>query len=169
MTHEELVMEVQALKARVVSLETQRTQKADSKKPVADDADLDGEWGDPRIRYGLKAKYLKEQPDPNVGKTYSECTPEYLDITAKYLDACAYMARKDGEDKKAGYKERDASRARGWAQRKRNGWVPSATEEEAVGFADYDSQAQADAYDYGDGSDIPFIVNMTMSSQWWRP
>lgn len=103
---------------------------------VADDADLDGKYGDARIKYGLKAKYWKEQPDPFIGKTWSRCTPEYLDAAAKYLDGWAFVLRKQGDEKKAGYKELDASRCRGWARRIRGGWKPPPEPESAWGGAD---------------------------------
>lgn len=141
-TIDSLALEIAALKARVAALETGATtrvaqQSADEKK-VADDYDLDSEWGDPKIRFGLKEKYWKEQPDPFIGFKYSECTPEYLDATAKYLDACAYMARKNADETKAGYKARDASRARGWAARIRKNGAPFATRAESEADADLD-------------------------------
>lgn len=125
---------------------------------VADTADLDGMHGNPRIKYGLKAKYWGEQPDPNIGRTWSQCSPDYLDAAAKYLDACAYMARKGGDEKKASYKDRDAARCRGWAARIRGGW--QAPPEPASVFATPDSgsfgeapafgaDASNDAFDFG--------------------
>jgi hypothetical protein len=84
--------------------------------PVADDADLDGEWGAPAVRKDPKrwtgASY--------VGKKYSECPSDYLLQLAGLLD---WQAGKDEEKgdtdslKYAGYKRRDAARARGWAKR----------------------------------------------------
>lgn len=166
MTSEQMVKELQTINAKLDRLLAGKTAAKSRAGEVADDADLDSQWGDPGIRYGLKVKYWAEQPDPFIGRRYSECSPEYLDATAKYLDACAYMARKDGEDKKAGYKERDAARARGWAQRKRNGWVPAATDEEAAGFADGELPPYSP---YTSEDDIPFISNMTVSGRWWQP
>ncbi len=85
---------------------------------IADDRDLDGQYGNPTIKFDPKEKYW--QGASYVGYKFSECAPEYLDATARYLDACAYMKRKDGDEKSAGYKEKDAARARGWATRNRN-------------------------------------------------
>lgn len=140
-----VVLEIEALKARVTALEEgvhrKVAQQAADEKKVADDYDLDSEWGDPKVRFGLKEKYWKEQPDPFIGFKFSECTPEYLDATAKYLDACAYMARKNGgeeNEKKAHYKARDAARARGWAARIRKAGAPFATQAEAEADADLD-------------------------------
>ena len=107
---------------------------------VASDYEMSGQYGDPAVRFPLKDKYFAN--DDNVGKKFSECTPEYLDATAKYYDACAHMLRhpKDGkaaDEKKAGYKELDAKRARGHAKRlresaimpERPGVMPAAEDE----------------------------------------
>jgi hypothetical protein len=90
---------------------------------VADDRDLDGQHGDPTIKYDPSAKYWSGAS--YEGYRFSETEPDYLDAMAKYLDACAYMAEKDADEKKrkgAVYKRKDAARARGWAARLRNGW-----------------------------------------------
>ena len=92
---------------------------------VASDRDLDGDRGDPTIKYGLKEKYWIGRD--YAGYRFSETEPEFLDAMAKYLDACAYMADKDPDEKKRGaarFKRLDAARARGWAARLRNGWKP---------------------------------------------
>jgi hypothetical protein len=123
---------------------------------VADDSDLDGQHGDVRVKYGLKVKYWKEQPDPFVGKKWSQCSPEYLDASAKYLDACAFMAQKEGgedNEKKARYKALDASRARGWAARIRGGWV--APPEPESSFASDGGGGFGDAGGFGDGAPLP--------------
>lgn len=125
-------MTLESLEARVAALEAQ-AKPAPAAGAVADDRDLDSQYGDPTIRFGLKERYWP-QPDEHIGRKFSECEPEYLDATAKYLDACAYMARKNATpetkaeaEKKAGYKERDAARARGWAARIRKAGAPYAT------------------------------------------
>ena len=132
-----------AIEARLAALEAAGAKPVASSdsNAVADDRDLDSEYGDPVIRFGLKEKYWKEQPDPNIGYKFSECSPEYLDATAKYLSACAYMKRKEGDEKKAGYKDRDAARARGWAKRIRaNGGQPAQRSQQD---ADAESEAEA--------------------------
>jgi hypothetical protein len=91
---------------------------------IASDRDLDGDHGDPTIKYDPSARYWNGESF--AGYRFSETTPEYLDAMAKYLDACAYMAEKDPDEKKrkgATYKRKDAARARGWAIRLRNGWA----------------------------------------------
>jgi hypothetical protein len=60
----------------------------------------------------------------------SECPPAYLDLVASRLD---YFAAKEEDAKKARYNRLDASRARGWAARLRNGWKPAQRESEPFG------------------------------------
>lgn len=89
---------------------------------VASDRDLDGKYGDPEV----KAKSPRDWTgDAQQGKRFSQCPPEYLDLVAERLDYFASQA--DGsqdadEQKKRRYNLIDASRARGWAARLRNGW-----------------------------------------------
>ncbi len=119
-------MNIEQLETRLTILET-RMAKLEAGKapeqttPTASATDLDSKFGNPEVKYELKPKYWTGES--YVGKKFSECSPEYLDATAKYYGACAYMARKGGEEKKAGYKELDASRAAGWAARIRSGYV----------------------------------------------
>lgn len=140
LTLETMAAKFLALEARVESLEKAKPAAASGPAPkvdtsaIADDADLDSKYGDPRIKYGLKEKYWKEQPDPHIGMAFSECPPEYLDATAKYLSACEYMARKEGgeaNEKKARYKALDAARARGWSNRNRERGVTATADETA--------------------------------------
>jgi len=97
---------------------------------VASDSDLDDSrgYGDPQIVYDPREKYWKGAS--YIGRKFSQVPdPEYLEATAKYLDACAYMAEQDGDETKrkgAGYKRKDAARARGWARRLRTGGAPVA-------------------------------------------
>lgn len=113
---------------------------------VASDSDLDSEWGDPLIKYDPKEKYWKGRS--YIGSHFSETEPAYLDAMASYYDACAYMAGKDGDAKKAVYKRKDAARARGWAARMRSGAVLPASRAEQDAF----ESAVAGA----PGDDIPF-------------
>jgi hypothetical protein len=124
---------------------------------VASDRDLDGERGDPTIRFDPSVKYWNGESF--AGYHYSETTPDYLDALAKYLDASAYMAAKDEDEKKrnsAKWKRLDASRARGWSQRLRNGWTPPAPAPQQSNGA-----PSGGADDYSSGSfsnddEIPF-------------
>ena len=89
---------------------------------VAFDADLDGPYGNQPIR----AKDPKDWTgESQLGKPLSECPPAYLDLVAARLD---YFAQHSDDPKKAKYNRLDAARARGWAQRLRNGWTPPKAE-----------------------------------------
>lgn len=125
---------------------------------IADDRDLDGSHGDVTIRYDPKEKYWTG--DSYAGYRFSECPPEYLDAMAKYLDACAYMAEKDPDEKRrksAVYKRKDAARARGWARRIReNGGqapAPQQTGGGGGGGPGHDSSQDVGA---GNLDDLPF-------------
>jgi hypothetical protein len=152
------------LRASGVSGSPTANGRTESGGAIADARDLDGQYGNPTIKFDPKPKYWT---GPSfVGYRYSECSAEYLDAVAKYLDACAYMKRKDGGPdaaKQAGYKEKDAARARGWAARARTSQPQSKSIAESNG-GDWpaqvernDGQAPPDAYG-GDANeqDIPF-------------
>ncbi len=69
-----------------------------------------------------RAKYW--EGDSYVGSRMSDCSAEYLDVVAKWKEACAYMNDKEGSPEKAkyaGYDRKTAARARGWAVRVRAG------------------------------------------------
>ncbi len=94
--------------------------------PVADDADLEGQYGDFEIKRPLAPRYWNGEPF--AGKRLSELDEPQLVAVIKWLLACEYMARKEGDAKKADYKVRDAARARGWLRRVRaNGGKPVAS------------------------------------------
>lgn len=90
-----------------------------SAAPVASDADLDGQWGNPEVRAKDPRDWTGE---PMKGRRFSECPAEYLDLLAERFD---FFASRESDDKKAGYCRKDAARARGWAQRVRGGKVPA--------------------------------------------
>ena len=94
---------------------------------VADDKDLDGQYGDPEVKF-----------DPRdwtggscKGFHFSECPAEFLDLIAETFDYFASQAEAKGETTTSGkpvapYKRLDAARARGWAKRIRAGYkVPA--------------------------------------------
>lgn len=84
---------------------------------IASAADLDSKYGDPEV----KAKSPRDWTgETQQGKRFSQCPAEYLDMVADRLD---YFAGREEDPKKARYNRIDASRARGWAQRKRAGWT----------------------------------------------
>lgn len=101
-----------------------KQQIPEQPKTVATPAQLDTQYGDP---------VLKKMPkfwsgEDYSGQHYSQLPPELLDMVAEALE---WMARKADEkdEKTAGgkpistFKRYDAARARGWAKRKRDGWV----------------------------------------------
>ena len=93
-------------------------------KPIAPARDLDSKFGDPEIKF---------QPRDWTGVSYkgshmSECPAELLDMLAETFDYFADQSDAKNELTSGGkpigpYRRRDAARARGWAKRKREGWV----------------------------------------------
>jgi hypothetical protein len=91
-------------------------------KAVANDRDLDSQWGDPELRF-----MPRDWTGPSFkGRHFSECPPDLLDLVA---ESCDYFARKADENNErtdkgkpvSDYKRLDAARARGWAHRIRTG------------------------------------------------
>lgn len=91
---------------------------------VADDADLDSQYGDEI----LKAKMPKDWSGIDYkGAHMSECPSELLDMIAARSDYFAQQNDERGEKDDQGrpkslYDKRTARRARGWSARKRSGW-----------------------------------------------
>lgn len=117
---------------------------------VASDADLDSQYGDPKVKRDPNQKHWD---GPSfVDAHYSECPSDYLIALAGFLEWTA--KRNDekaaqGDDKAANYAtydRRDAARARGWAKRN-----------EGRARDTYDDPGPPDdAPDFGADSDIPF-------------
>ena len=122
-----------------------RLIRAGKKAPVvADDAELDSDYGDEIIKFEPK----NWTGDLMTGKKMSETTPEFLDRLASSFDFFAGKNKASGEKANNGtpkhvYDERSAARARGWAARLRNGWTRPApaqqtpAEAEAAGFGSF--------------------------------
>lgn len=96
-------------------------------KAVASDQSLDGKFGDPIVKFMPRFW----AGDNFKGKHYSECPPELLDLVAESNDWAAGEAERKDEKTDAGkpvaqYRRWDAEKARGWAKRKRDGWVSPA-------------------------------------------
>jgi hypothetical protein len=103
----------------------------------AERVDLDGPHGDPIV----KAKDPRDWTgEPMKGRPFSQCPPEYLDMLADRFD---YFASQEQDAKKARYNRLDAARARGWAERIRNGEGPKG-EPEFAGVADGDGAEWGD-------------------------
>ena len=94
-------------------------QRPQAQPQVAPDSDLDGQYGDPVVRFlprdwnGDDVRQLK----------FSETTPEFLEMLAKAYDWFAKKAEQNNEmyngKPMAPFKRKDAARARGWANRLR--------------------------------------------------
>ena len=85
---------------------------------VADDADLDSEWGNPTVRKNPP----RWQGQDCAGLKYSDCPPDFLDTLAGLLDWQAGKADEKNETANNGkprslYLRKDAARARGHAAR----------------------------------------------------
>ena len=121
---------------------------------VATDSDLDGQYGNPEIR-----RDPKDWKGPSfVGKYFSDCPPDYLEMIASLND---WRAKKDDEAGAAGevngkgkpkdghFARLDAARARGWAARARSAPRPKAPPRPAA----------EDPFGYGPGpadENLPF-------------
>lgn len=110
-----------SLKTLVQGMSVKPTARttADTVKPVS----LDGPYGNPTVK----------KRDPRdwtgmtmVGRTFSDCPPEYLDMVADREIYFASKADEAGEKDANGrpksyWNHQDAARARGWAARIRSG------------------------------------------------
>jgi hypothetical protein len=101
--------------------------------PTVTDADLDGPWGNPEVRFVPK----RWSGADYKGKRFAECEPEFLEMLAETYE---WFAQRDDEsaavDKNGNPKSRwsrlDAARARAWAARLRAGGSAGATPVTAV-------------------------------------
>lgn len=87
----------------------------------ANDRLCDGPHGDPVVRASDPREWTGESMK---GRRFSECPAAYLDLLAERFD---YFASKEEDAKKQKYNLLDASRARAWAARVRNGWTAPAS------------------------------------------
>lgn len=102
----ELIAKVDALNAKINRI-----------AGVAPEWKLDGEKGNPDIRFDPKAW----RGESFKGMRFADASPDYLDILA---DAYEWSADnpKEGKEKYADNDRRTAALARGWSERKRSGW-----------------------------------------------
>lgn len=82
---------------------------------VATDEELDGRYGDPKV-FSDPKRWIDQGGESYKGRQFSECPAEYLDALA---EMCVYFAGRETDEKKRGYKLKDAKFARGWARRNR--------------------------------------------------
>lgn len=96
-------------------------------KAIASDRDLDGQYGDPVVRF-----MPRDWTGPSMkGRRFSQCEPDFLEMLAETLDYFGQQSDANGEKTNGGkplgdYKRQDAARARGWAKRQRDGSMPVA-------------------------------------------
>lgn len=110
----ELVRIRETIEAQAIHLgcDTQTGKRFTGPQPraIANDADLNSKYGDPEIRFtphGWEGKNYK-------GCKMSQCPPDFLDLLAVAFDV---FAERETDEKKRGWKLKDASLARGWARR----------------------------------------------------
>ncbi len=124
-----LAARLTAVEARLAVLESGAARgnpPATAGGAVADDADLDSDWGDEVIKKDPK-RWLDKGGDSYAGCKMSECPAGYL---REFASLCDWMARKDEEQGKtythnktgkeeptAPFARKRAARARGWALR----------------------------------------------------
>lgn len=144
--------ELAALTARVVALEARLAAVESGKladngaKAVADDADLDSEWGDELITKDPPS-WVEKGRESYAGNRMSECPSDFLRAVASLND---WIAAKDEEkgktytNKKTGKQQptaplarKRAARARGWAVRNKDKAVAPAA---ANGHAESDAE-----------------------------
>jgi len=110
--------DLDTLEAQLTGQPVQRTGASKGLPTPADDADLDGQYGNPTVR--------KDPPrwtgSSFVGATFSDCPADYLKDLAGFLAWCADKSDEKNEmanngKPRSGYLRKDAARALGWAQR----------------------------------------------------
>lgn len=87
---------------------------------TASDADLDGQYGDPIVKFPSK----RWEGEDFSEQRFSACSAEFLLSHASFLDWKADRDEASGDEaklRKANYMRRDAVRARGWARRNESG------------------------------------------------
>ncbi len=143
-----------AIEARLAALESGGSRTAggvSSGGAVATDYEMSGQYGDPILK-----KHPPRWTGPAgefVGKRFSQCSPDVLDVVAGFNDWKADKeAATAGKEKYAAYSRKDAARARGWAKRLREGW--KAPPEPESSFAG-DGGGFGDSGGFGDDSSLP--------------
>ena len=117
---------------------------------AATEEEMDGPRGDPKVPFDPKGW----QGEAMKGRLFSECTPEYLERLAGFFDWSADRKAESGDMKHAGYAEKDARLARGWAKRLRAGWLPPDLENDAAEPANpFGKPAQANVVAAANGAD----------------
>ncbi len=114
----ELEARLAALESKLAAIAAVFTAGSSAGANVASDRDLDGKYGNEKIRFNPR----DWDGRPYKGANMSQAEPDFLEL---YADAMEYFAGKEPDATKAGYNRKTAARARGWAERLRKGWKPA--------------------------------------------
>lgn len=109
------MIDEKALRAAYAELRARVSYLEAASGLFASDEDLDGRNGDPVVKFAPR----QWTGDVFVGRPFSECSPEFLEMLAESLQYAADNPKPDKE-KYAPYNRRDAARARSWARRIRS-------------------------------------------------
>lgn len=109
------------LEAMLGALRTALTGGSDA---GASDRELDGKYGDPRVKF-IPRDWT--QGGVRKGDAFSSCPPDFLELLAETFDY--YATKKEGQTGADGkpanfWDKKNARLARGWARRLRSGWEP---------------------------------------------
>lgn len=129
-TSNEAIALLRSIDSGIKQLLKQQGSNGTAAVMVAEDRDLDGQYGNPTVKFNPR----DWNGESCKGRAMSDCPAEFLDMLAETFEYFARKADADGEETSSGkpvgpYKRKDAARARGWAQRVRNGYVSTATGE----------------------------------------
>lgn len=122
MASDEALALLRSIDASLKKLVAQGYGQSSGTKSVASDRQLDGKGGDPEVRFNPR-----DWTGPSCkGRTFSQCPADFLDLLAETFDYFAGQAEEKNELTERGrpvaeFKRRDASLARGWAKRIRDG------------------------------------------------
>lgn len=146
----DVLRSIDATLKQMLALAQQRAAatRAAQPKTVATDRELDGNYGDPVVKF-IPRNWSGSQSFK--GKRMSECPPALLDMLAETFDYFAGQAEAKNEMTDRGkpvaeYKRADAARARGWAKRMRSGTHPAPQAEAAAPSGTGDGWAQEDGW-----------------------
>lgn len=111
-----------------------KQQVAAAPKVIATDRQLDGQYGDPLVKFNPR----DWTGDSFKGRHMSECPAAFLELLAETFDYFARTADEKHETTNNGkpvgdYKRLDAAKARGWAKRVREGLVKNSAQTEPSG------------------------------------
>lgn len=167
MTSRDRVIELlESIDRSLKALLKQQPPTASNAGAVASAADLDGKYGNPTVRSMPK----RWNGAPYKGRKFSECPPELLDLVAESLEWQAGKADEKDERTPAGkpvskYRRDDAARARGWAQRMRQGLAPAPVSDRSPATP-ATARTVPNGWDDVDAADVDPMEAMAAASPW---